>query len=313
MGKIIITSNLNPDLDGYACSIGYAEYLNKIAKNAEPILLGEIDDETKFVLEFGKIKALEKKEKDISKNKLVIVDTSNLDSLKLNIDPHKLIEIIDHRRVNDSSLYPWAKTQIEMVGSCATLIAEKFISSNIEPSAETKLLLYGAIVSNTINFKNKITTDRDINASNYYKETLNLPEDFAEQMFRARTNIKGDNLNRYLNKDYIEQTLCGKKLTGFQMEIVGAKDLVDNRVNDICQIVTKVIQGKALDYCFLNIIDTIEAYNYIFAFNQQTEILFTKILGLKFTNGFTKTECIIMRKEIMAKIKDFLENNGKVC
>jgi manganese-dependent inorganic pyrophosphatase len=313
MSKIIITSNKNPDLDGYACSVGYAEYLNKTGKDSEPILLNEIDDETKFVLDFGKIRALEKNKKDISKNKIVIVDTSNLNSLKLEIAPNNLIEIIDHRRINDSYLYPWVKTQIEMVGSCATLIAEKFINDKIEPSRESRLLLYSAVISNTINFKNKITTDRDIKAAQYLSKEIDLPKNSAEQMFRARTNIEGENLNHYLNKDYIEQTVCNKSLTVFQMEIVETSSLVRDRLKEIITIIKNIIKNKKLDYCFLNIIDTLEAYNYIVVVDAKSEDFLRKVLNLNFENGLAKTDFIIMRKEIMVKIKEYLENNGKVC
>lgn len=309
MPKILVTSNLNPDLDGYACSIGYAEYLNLKGKKAEPILLGELDDETNYVLNIANEKAISQY-KDILKGdiRLILVDTTSLESLRTEANPQQIYEIIDHRRLNDAHLFPWAKKQIELVGSCATLIVEKFISENLPIKTGTAYLLYGAIVSNTINFKNRITTERDRKAAEYLLTKITITDDFPEKMFRARTNIEGDNLSRYLHKDFIEQSVQNKKLTVFQMEIVGTDNLIKTSLQEIKNIINSIIKDKKLDYCFLNIIDTIKAYNYILAINSKTEDFLKKVLALDFKNGLVKTDYIIMRKEIMAKIKEYLEN-----
>lgn len=301
--RIFITSNKNPDLDGYACAVGYAEFLNRTGKKAKAILLGEIEDETKFVLNLADIKSMEKYGGEIDSD-LIIVDTTNLQSLGRDVDKKLLVEMIDHRRVNDASLYPWAKVQNELVGSCATLITEKFMQAKIKPSKETAYLLYGAIVSNTINFKNKITSDRDRAAASFLKKLIDIPEDFAEKMFRARTNISGGNLSNYLHKDFIEQNVCGKIMTIFQMEIVETDNLIKNRLDEIKDIIHDIIKDKKLDYYFLNIIDTLKAYNYILVVDEKTETLLKKILELNFVDKLVKTDHIIMRKEIIAKIKD---------
>ncbi|MEI6039857.1 MAG: DHH family phosphoesterase [Candidatus Berkelbacteria bacterium] len=306
--KIYVASNKNPDLDGYACAFGYAELLNKIGKISEHILTGRVDDETMFILDMIKQKPIYEVDENIKIEKLILVDTSNLRFLNLSVDPKNLIEIIDHRTVNDSSDYPWAKIQIELVGSCATLITEKFQEAGVEPSRESAYLLYGAIVSNTINFKNKVTVQRDLDAAKYLIDKIEIDSDFAEKMFRARTNIDGENLSRYIHNDFAEHSILGRNMTVFQMEIVGTDDLIANRLDEIKSIIQDVIKGQKLDYCFLNIIDTLEAKNYILAADSDTEKILSKILNLNFVDKLAKTDYIIMRKEIMAKIKDYLSN-----
>lgn len=307
--KIFVASNKNPDLDGYACAIGYAEFINRTGKNGKAILLGEIDDETSFVLNLAVISPLEKYQGEIDSD-LIIVDTANLKNLGKDVDEKLLVEIIDHRRVNDASLYPWAKVQNELVGSCATLIADKFMEADLKPLRETAYLLYGAIVSNTINFKNKITTKRDREAANFLKILIDIPDSFAEQMFRARTNIESENLSRYLHKDFVQLVLSGENFTIFQMEVVGTDKIIAERLEEIKEIMNEIIEGKDLDFYFLNMIDTLEAFNYIITTNKKSQILLENILGLKFDNDLIKTDYIIMRKELMAKIKDYLDKSN---
>ena len=88
------------------------------------------------------------------------------------------IEVVDHRAVNEADKFQNAKIQIEMVGSAATLIAEKFLHATTSTSPESAALLYSAIISNTINFQANVTTDRDIitifNHQFYRYESINF-------------------------------------------------------------------------------------------------------------------------------------------
>jgi len=310
--RIVVTSNARADLDGYACSIGYAEFLSHLVNGVEAIRIDEPQNEVDFVLDYLGLKKIPDFRGSLSDyESLIIVDTSNLDSLRLEFDPQILSEIIDHRMVNDSHLYPWAKVQIEQVGSCATLIAEKFMQNNIVPSKESAVLLFGAIASNTINFKNKITTDRDVESAKYLKSLVEIPEDFVERMFRDKSDLEGEKLAEYLHQDFFEQEIFGHKFTIFQMEIVDTKDLVGKRLEEIKKAIAEILKNISLEFSFLNIIDTLEGYNYILATDKNTEDLLSKVLNLKFEQGLAKTDYIIMRKEITYKIKEFLGKTQK--
>lgn len=303
--NIVITSNANPDLDGYASAIGYADLLQKQGKNTESILLGRPQTEIIFVANYLKEKILPVFEGDLNQfDQIIMVDTSFLGTLEKEVDPKKLTEIIDHRAVNQSHLYPWAKVQIELIGSCATLIVEKYRKAEISPNKTVATYLYGAIASNTINFKNKITTQRDIRAAEYLKKIAHIPDNFVEKMFLEKSDFSGDKLEQHIKHDYVENHIVDKYLTIFQIEIAHTDLLVRDRLDEICKIMNDVVADKKLDFYFINIIDVLEGYNYIISPDEKTKKLLEKILELKFQDSLAKTDYIIMRKEIVAKIKD---------
>lgn len=63
MEKIYITGHKVPDTDSICSAIAYAELLTKIGKyNAEPIRLGDLNNETKFVLDYFNVEAPRLKE-----------------------------------------------------------------------------------------------------------------------------------------------------------------------------------------------------------------------------------------------------------
>ena len=50
-GTIYVTGHKSPDADTVGCSIAYAALLRKLGYDAVPVVLGDINNETRYVLE----------------------------------------------------------------------------------------------------------------------------------------------------------------------------------------------------------------------------------------------------------------------
>lgn len=186
--RIIVTGYSNPDLDGIASTIAYGELLKKQGKNARVALFGTPHREAQFVFKTFDIDKPAQAENILSQeDKLILVDASDLRGISNLIDPKQVIEIIDHRKINQADKFPNAKIQIELVGSCATLIAEKFFKEKVIITSSSAALLYSAIISNTVNFQANITTDRDKKMSYRLVRQFNLPKGYTHKMFVAKS------------------------------------------------------------------------------------------------------------------------------
>jgi manganese-dependent inorganic pyrophosphatase len=97
--------------------------------------------------------------------------------------------------------FPNAKVQIELVGSASSLVAERFIKNNIEISKESAILLCGAIVSNTLNFKGGVTTERDREAFEYLNKIAQLPSNFSKELFKSKSDLSGSKLKERILGD----------------------------------------------------------------------------------------------------------------
>lgn len=129
----LITSYKNADLDGTACAVAYAEFLKMKGEKVEAKIAGEPHKEARFVLEKFKIYNQLKMEETVPGDmEVVFLDASDVESLPNGIKPEQVVEVIDHRLFNDTNNFPNAKIQLELVGSCATLIAEKFFNSGVK-------------------------------------------------------------------------------------------------------------------------------------------------------------------------------------
>ena len=212
--RILVTSYERPDLDGVACTYAYAEFLSKSGKSAQAAIFGRPHREARFVLNLISAE-IEQAEKIIkATDQIILVDTSDTLHLSKKVDPNKVIEIIDHRKVTQIEKFPNATTQIELVGAASTLIAEKFHENNVEMSIESAKLLYFAIVSNTINFKISIDLHRDIKMANWLKEKARISDKIVHEIFVAKSKFD-EPLYDVLDEDLAEYNFKSKKIGAY--------------------------------------------------------------------------------------------------
>ena len=236
MKPILVTCYVNPDLDGVAGAIAYGEFLQKTGKNVVVGIIGEPHDEAKYIFDRFGFTYPSMIDNADNFDEVILVDASDLNGLEGKISAEKVIEIIDHRKVNEADKFPKAKAQIELVGAAATLVAEKFMQNKVNISTESATLVYGAIISNTLNFKGTVTTDRDKVAAEWLNKIAKLPDDFWKDLFIAKSDLSGKKLAERINGDFAWFVMGDKKVGIAQVEMIGAKKLVDERSSEIVKV-----------------------------------------------------------------------------
>lgn len=307
MKAILVTSYIDPDLDGTAGAVGYAEFLQKTGRDATPGTIGKLHEESLYVLDRFKIPYPEFIPSSDFFDAIILVDASELIGLEGKIPPEKVIEIIDHRKINDADKFPNAKIQIELVGAAATLIAEKFMHNNISISRESATLIYAAILSNTLNFKSTTTTDRDRVAATWLNLTARLPENFWRELFLAKSNLSGSKLAQRIEGDFAWFIVGDRRVGIAQIEIIGAQKLISERTQEIIEVLEKLKTAQNLDMIFQNTIDLEEGRNYIIANDETTQKLLEKILNVRFSGVVAERQDLVMRKQIVPLLKAALE------
>ena len=304
---ILITSYVNPDLDGVAGAIAYGEFLQKTGSHAEVSIIGEPSDEVKYI--FDRYNFLYPPIIFNSDNfdEVILVDASDLNELEGKINPTKVVAIIDHRKIHEANLFPNAKVQIELVGAASTLIAEKFIENNISISKESAILLCGAIISSTLNFKGGVTTDRDKKVFEYLNKIALLPNNFGKELFEAKSDLSGDKLKQRIEDDFAWFTFSDKKVGIAQIEIIGVEKLIKERGEDIVKVLEAIKSEMNLNFIFLNTIELEGCKNFFITDDIQTKALLEKVLDLKFNKFVAERSGLIMRKQIAPLLKEELE------
>lgn len=307
MKPILITCYVNPDLDGFAGAIAYGEFLQKTGKSAVVGIIGEPHDEAKYIQKrFGFEVPQTIPNADIF-DEVILVDASDLNGLEGKIAAEKVIEIIDHRKIHDADKFPNAKAQIELVGAAATLVAEKFMRNKVDISKKSATLALSAIISNTLNFKGSVTTDRDRAAATWLNRVAKLPENFWKDLFSAKSDLSGNKLSERIEGDFAWFAMDERKVGIAQIEMIGVKKLLDVRGGEIIQVLEKIKREMGLDFVFQNTIELEERKNYFVAQDAETQKLLEKVLDVRFAGVVAERPGLIMRKQIVPLLKEELE------
>jgi manganese-dependent inorganic pyrophosphatase len=307
MNQTLVTSYVGPDLDGFACAYAYTEFLNKIDKAADLGILGEPHSEVTFLLNRYQIPFIQKPINPEDYSSVVIVDASTLNGIDSRIKLDSVTEVIDHRKINEAEKFVNAKIQIEFVGAAASLVTEKFMDSGIQISRESATLLYGAIISNTLKLRANVTTERDVSAAKWLADIFQPSTDFAEEMFKAKSELHTENIAPRMRNEFAHINL-GKEVGSVQLEIVNAERLVEELRSSMMVELQKLKVEHGLDYTFLTVIDLQNVRNIFLPLDDETEKFLTTALDLNFIEGMAVREGFIMRKELSPIFKKVIDN-----
>lgn len=305
MNTIITTGKVFADIDALACAVAYNELLGNLGKNSSIVFEGPLNNsvtDTVKKWKYNLYPSLDTKED----YEVVVVDCSNKDVLPGFCDENNVREVWDHRYGYAQQWEkPGTRVVIEEVGACATLIWEEFVRTKLKSKISTVSanLLYTAIISNTLNFRSTVTTDRDREAFEDLKSEISLPDNWIEEYYRESesgllANIEDSIRNDTKVVDFVDK---GIKITIGQLELWNSYEFVTSHRN----IVKNVLRSFGSDEWFLTAPSISENKNYIYTESDQVKSLLKKYIGATFDSSdpdLGVTEKLWLRKEILKKL-----------
>lgn len=157
---------------------------------------------------------------------IIMVDHNEFSQSVRAIEKARVLEVIDHHRINDfSSLRP-VSFRNEIVGSASTIIATIFRENQIPIPENLAGLLLGAILSDTMDFLSPTTTEKDRKTAAILAALADVDiEEFAKEMFTVTANTEGKTPSEMINQDVKVYDLHGCKSSISQIVVPSAKSL----------------------------------------------------------------------------------------
>ena len=299
---IIVTSGSNYiDIDAYAGIIAYANLLNLKGIPAKAVSTAKLNESiTPSLLNLNTV--LDEYEKSDSDN-FIILDVSNKDYFDNIVNESKIIEIIDHHTGFEEY---WKeilkeKSRIEFIGAVATIIVEDYEKENLldNMSKDIALLLMSAILDNTLNFKAKVTDQRDINAYKKLSRIVGNIGNFEEKYFLECQKSIEANLEKSIENDTKNEKTCDILPDTFSQLTLWNKDFILNNKENVYKILDKMSPEW-----MLNIISLEEGKSYIIANNELVKRNIEKLFEKTFKTDIMELDSVWLRKEIIKKARD---------
>ncbi|WP_297416903.1 putative manganese-dependent inorganic diphosphatase [Clostridium sp.] len=170
------------------------------------------------------------------KKKVIQVDHNERGQSVDGLEEAEVLEIIDHHRVADIQTSNPIFFRNEPLGSSSTIVGKCYFEHNITPSKEVAGLLCGAIISDTLLFKSPTCTEQDKVTCKKLAEIAGISslEEFAKEMFKAGTSLKGKSVSQIFNQDFKPFTMGEVKVGVAQvntMDIDGFMPLKDEMLS----------------------------------------------------------------------------------
>ncbi len=216
-------------------------------------MLGELNNETKFILESAGLEAPERLE-DASGCNMILVDHSEYTQSAEGLENANIISIIDHH--NDGAVTTGNQIIYDArpLGSTATIIWIRYRNYGLVPDKQTATVMLGAILSDTVNLTSDATTFADKEAVKALSAIAGIKDTdaFYQQMFKERLSYKGMTEEEIFFSDYKEYETDGHKYSIGCIEVYD-EDAIKKMADRIKTVVPSTLKSTGMEMAFAQI------------------------------------------------------------
>ncbi|WP_435002557.1 manganese-dependent inorganic pyrophosphatase [Bacillus atrophaeus] len=297
MEKILIFGHQNPDTDTICSAIAYADLKNKLGFNTEPVRLGQVNEETKYALDYFKKESPRLVETAANEvNGVILVDHNERQQSIKDIEDVQILEVIDHHRIANFETSEPVYYRAEPVGCTATILKKLYKENNVTIEKEIAGLMLSAIISDSLLFKSPTCTEQDVAAAKELAEIAGVDaEEYGLNMLKAGADLSKKTVEELITLDAKEFNLGGKKVEIAQVNTVDIED-VKKRQPELEAALSKVIAEKNLDLFLLVITDILENDSLALAIGDQTDKV-EKAFNVTLENNTALLKGVVSRKK----------------
>lgn len=304
MRYIVTTGNTYTDIDGLACVLAYTQLLIHEGKDAIAWIPGVLNHSIPDTVSTWGVDYQTHYTPEES-DRFVVMDVSDDVYLRKFLDDNKIVELYDHHFGFESywKSHLGDRSHIEPVGSCTTLIVEQWKRRipHIAPTSAIANLVALSTVSNTLNFRASVTTERDREALQFVELYITLGANWIAIFFETQDQQTLFDLSRALKHDTKMITLGSlpHPLAISQLELWNGKEILTTCIAEISQFADSV----GSPYYLLTVPSIKEGINYLFCPDLTVQNMLKTSIGAIFRGNIGTTSKLYLRKEILREIQ----------
>lgn len=303
--KIFIVGHKSPDVDSITSAIEYKNLLKKTNKyeGAEVVAVraGNINIETEYILnEFDVDVPKHLDEYTIeSKDQFILVDHNVGVQRHESINDEKIVEVVDHHKVNVNFPKPIEIT-IKPLGSTSTVIYDIFKSTDTEISNETKKLMLAGILSDTVGLKSSTTTEEDKLIAQRLADATGVDiEELTFSIFKTKSNIESLENIEIAKKDFKTYEFGTRKVFINQIETVEPEKIIEKK-DSLVEALDKAKEEEECGDGFIIVTDILKINSQIIYTNKNEEKIVEDAFKTEGSNNVANIGSRMSRKKDIA-------------
>ncbi|GAB6060964.1 manganese-dependent inorganic pyrophosphatase [Desulfonatronum parangueonense] len=252
---VYVVGHKSPDTDSVCAAIALADLKSKLGVESKPATQGELNPESKFVLDKFGVSAPEILT-DATDKKLFLVDHSDLSQSLDNLAKAEILGVVDHHKLGDVTTPNPIEAWIWPVGCTCTVVKAMYDFYGVEIPKNIAGIMLCAIVSDTVIFKSATCTPKDEEVADALAKVAGVSDTKALglEMFKVKSAVEGTPIRELVFRDYKDFNMSGTKVGIGQLEVVDLS-LLDSVKDALYEDIQKVKAEKGNHSVFLLLTD----------------------------------------------------------
>ncbi len=292
-----IIGHKNPDTDTVCSAIAYEHFLKEQNVEAKAFVLGKVNNETKFVLDYFKVDEPEHITELPRGAEIILLDHNEEKQSIDNIKDLDIVEIIDHHKIKLETDKP-ISIYIKPLGSSCSIIAEKYFETQTDLPRDIAGLLLAGIVSDTLFFRSPTTTETDKQLVEKLKKISEIDdvEKFSLEMFNAKSDLGDIAAEELIKLDYKVFEFGGNEYGIGVMETTNV-DFGLNKKEELIEKMKEIKEKDGLKGLFFVIVDILNEKSYTLCSGQDEKELFEELFSARDDDGVLFADKLVSRKK----------------
>ena len=296
MTNILIFGHKNPDTDTICSSIVYNNLKRIQGMDTEAVRLGEINDETKYALEYFKVSLPRLVEEVEEGQHVILVDHNEFQQSANGIEKAVVREVIDHHRIANFETAAPLYYRAEPLGCTATILKKIYEEQSVHIDKQMAGLMLSAIISDSLLFKSPTCTLQDKVAAEELAKIAEVnAEEYGLAMLKAGASTTDKTAETLISLDAKEFVLGADKLVVAQINTVDANEVAD-RKEELEAAINAELSSKGLAAYVFVITNILTSDSEVLVLGEKQDKV-AAAFGKTLENDFMTLEGVVSRKK----------------
>ncbi len=234
---------------------------------------------------------------DAEKKKVIMVDHNEVSQAVDGLEEASVLEIIDHHRINTIQTLSPIVFRNQPLGCTATIVYQAFCETAIGIPEDIAGILCAAILSDTLMFRSPTCTAVDRFAAERLAEIAGIKvEQFAEEMFKAGSNLSQKSAEEIFYQDFKKFSIEGLTIGVGQISSMSTEELVEIKVK-MKSYIQRAYQEHGVNMLYFMLTDILAESTEIICAGEEAEALLEDAFGIKIQDGSVVIKGMVSRKK----------------
>lgn len=231
-----------------------------------------------------------------NKKKFVLVDHSSFLQSINHLEDAEIVEVVDHHHIGGLiTKYP-VFYRNEILGCTCSIIYKMFKENGLRPSYGVAGMMLSAIISDTLNFKSKTTTEQDVRIAKELADLIEIDLNiYAEELLAAGADIKKAKIETLVESDLKQYTFKNIRYAIGQTNYTKVSD-IESRIADFREYLKQCVEKQNLDLIVM-MFTSIKNEETLFLFYGSNSELFSSIIEKPIDEHYGYDSKIVSRKQ----------------